>query len=276
MAARKRQEEPEEHENHERWLVTFADMMTLLFAFFVVLFAMSSVDAKKFEQFKAGMSNHSSEGAVSPVKEGGVGILQGGANIEKAALNLTQTVKNALAAAGNGTGTGKGNARADPLVTAQTTIENHLAAAGQAGAAAFRREDRGLVVTILTDDLLFDTGSSSLRPEGKAVLDTLAPVLRDLPNHVAIEGHTDSRPLHSSSKTNWELSTERSTSVLRYLLERHGLAPERVSASGYADQRPLAANDSDEHRALNRRVEVVVLTPSQPKAEAASSSNNHA
>jgi len=151
-------------------------------------------------------------------------------------------------------------AEADTLAHAQDEIQAALAGKGLGDAVRFRREARGLVVTVVTDDVLFDTGSADLRPRGRAVLDGMADALAALPNQIAVEGHTDDQPVLSGPyATNWELSTARATSVLRYLLDAHHFPAARLSAAGYADQRPLVPNDSDSHRAQNRRVEVVVL-----------------
>ena len=119
-----------------------------------------------------------------------------------------------------------------------------------------------VLAQIRTDDdpVLFDLGSADLRPEGRTVLDGMVDALLALPNHVAIEGHTDDRPIHSPVfVTNWELSTARATSVLRYLVTK-GMPGNRLAAAGYADQKPIAANDTEAHRAENRRVEVVILS----------------
>jgi chemotaxis protein MotB len=121
----------------------------------------------------------------------------------------------------------------------------------------FELDERGLVVTVVTDDVLFALGSATLRPAGNAVLDAIAPALKALPNQVTVEGHTDDLPLKGRG-SNWELSTERATSVLRYMLDRHAVPAGRLSAAGYADQRPLTPNISPAARSANRRVEVIV------------------
>ena len=134
-------------------------------------------------------------------------------------------------------------------------------ARGLADAVGFRFENRGLVVTIITDQVLFDESSADLQPVGIEILELVAEVLRATPNNISIEGHTDSRPISSGRyPSNWELSTARATSVLRHLTENTGFDPTRLSAAGYADTRPLASNDTPEGAARNRRVEVVVTS----------------
>ena len=122
------------------------------------------------------------------------------------------------------------------------------------------RNERGVVVTVMTDKMLFASGQADLRPEESGLLKTVAGAAKIVPqNPVRVEGHTDSLPIHTPRfPSNWELSTTRATTVLRYF-ESCGVAAGRLEASGYADQRPLGPNDSDENRAKNRRVEIVLL-----------------
>jgi chemotaxis protein MotB len=133
----------------------------------------------------------------------------------------------------------------------------------------YRLTPRGLVLNIVTDQVLFDLGRADLKPEGRLVLDGVANALKGIPNQIAIEGHTDDRPLNGGLPypTNWELSTGRATSVLRYFVEAHGIAAGRVSAAGYADQQPLVPNDNGFNQARNRRVEIVVLTSAEEAAD---------
>jgi len=149
----------------------------------------------------------------------------------------------------------------DELVALQQLVRERAEARGLAEAVGFRFENRGLVVTIITDQVLFDESRADLQPVGVEILELVAEVLRASPNNISIEGHTDSRPISSGRfPSNWELSTARATSVLRHLTENTGFDPTRLSAAGYADTRPLAANDTTEGAARNRRVEVVVTS----------------
>jgi chemotaxis protein MotB len=111
----------------------------------------------------------------------------------------------------------------------------------------------------VSDRVLFEPGQADLRSEGREVVDKLAAAIGRLPNKLTVEGHTDNVPISGRYASNWELSTARATTVLRELIERHGISPARLSAAGYADERPLATNDTAEGRAANRRVELVVL-----------------
>jgi chemotaxis protein MotB len=261
-ARRKREEEHEEHENHERWLVTYADMITLLMVLFIVLYAIGQTDLRKFEQLRKSLNNSFGGGKTSLV-QGSNGVLDGAGPKPIAAAEdiVASQAEQAQAALAEKQAAAKRKADEDTqLEAAQQQIEEQLKAIGLGDAVHFRREGRGLVVTVASDRVLFDSGSATLSPEGRVVLDGLVGPLLHLPNALAVEGHTDDRPVRGSFGSNWELSTARATSVLRYLLDAHHFPGERLSAAGYADQRPIVPNDSDAHRAENRRVELVVMS----------------
>jgi chemotaxis protein MotB len=247
-AGRRRRVHEEEHENSERWLVTYADMLTVLMALFIVMFALSVVDKAKFEQFAQGLNGDLGNGAS--LLEGGPGLQQAGdtpVDLQSAIAALDEKQSRQQAAA----------QEQDDLERAQQKILQALVAKHMQDKVRFKLDERGLVVTVVTDDVLFALGSATLRPQGNAVLDAIAPALKALPNQVTVEGHTDDLPI-SGRASNWELSTERATSVLRYLLDTHRVPPKRLSAAGYADQRPLTPNISAAARSANRRVEVIV------------------
>jgi chemotaxis protein MotB len=245
---RRRRGHEEEHENSERWLVTYADMLTVLMALFIVMFALSVVDKAKFEQFKEGLNGDLGNG--TSLLSGGPGLQQAGdtpIDLQAAITALEEKSSRSQAAA---------QERAD-LEQARQKILQALVARGMQDEVRFQLDERGLVVTVVTDDVLFTLGSATLRPRGTAVLDAIAPALQALPNQVTVEGHTDDLPMEGRG-SNWELSTARATSVLRYLLDSHAVPAGRLSAAGYADQRPLTPNTSAAARSANRRVEVIV------------------
>ena len=130
---------------------------------------------------------------------------------------------------------------------------------GLESAFSLENVERGVVIHF-TDRVLFDLGKAELKPEAKEVLQLVAQELKAWPNHIRVEGHTDNLPIRTAPyPSNWELSTARATEVLRYLIDVGGLAPERMSAAGYGEYRPIAPNDSEEGRAKNRRVDIVLL-----------------
>ena len=260
-AARRKKHHAEEHENEERWLITYADMITLLMVLFIVLFSISQVDLKKFETLRAGLAQ--SFGTATPVLEG-AGFLQGGVQPSGEGLNHVNPDEKSILEASRRSRAAA--AEQDALQGAREEIEQALGVAGFSNAVTYRLTPRGLVLQVVTDAVLFDLGRANLRSDGLAVLDGIAEALRPLPNLIAVEGHTDNRPIRGGTlfATNWELSTGRATAVLRYLVEQKGFPAPRLSAAGYADTRPLWPNDSAENQAKNRRVEIVVLSQIDP------------
>jgi chemotaxis protein MotB len=145
------------------------------------------------------------------------------------------------------------------LKAAEEALKAALAKAGVPKGATFRFDERGLVVTIATDKVLFDSGSADLRSQGRRILDALEPTLAKLPNRLSVDGHTNRVPISSSRfPSNWELSTARATGVLRYLAGT-GVPGDRMAATGYADTRPLLPRSNPRALVVNRRVEIVVL-----------------
>ncbi len=246
-----------EHVNHERWLVSYADFITLLFAFFVVMFAVSQVDSNKVGRFTESFSKAVGI-AVFPYS--GRGILPGiegvlaeprrqGTNDPPPEVNLEE-----LRAV---------------LISATSTDS------GMADIQVIRR--RNEFVLRLPETILFASGDDSVKEAAMRTLRTLASMLRTRPVDVRVEGHTDNRPIRTSRfRSNWELSTARATAVLVWMLEGEGLAPDRASAAGYGEFHPIAANDTDTGRALNRRVDVVVSIHANAPEEEEIADEHHA
>jgi len=237
--SRKAQEEAKK-ENHERWIVSYADMITLLLAAFVVLYAMSNPDVTRLERVR-----QSIEEAFSPnVLRGSFGaspIFEGGAG---GAIPTLSEI------------------RSQDLARLTEQLGEAARRLGAVSGIQIRSDEESITVS-LADNLLFDSGSADLRPGSQAVLSAVAAVLREMPNQLRIEGHTDNVPVNNPEyPTNWELSAARATAVARYLIEQEGIPPERISIAGFADSRPIADNSTPEGRALNRRADIVILYPS--------------
>ena len=254
-------EEHEEHVNHEAWVIPYADMLTLLMAMFLVLWAKSDSGSKEAAAVAAALRSQLT-GEI-PV-DGGQGVLgstgaaSGGSPVDFG-LNAGRSVRAELALQ-------KEEARQVQLIGEKKELEDikeqlqkELDAAGLGDKVAFREEERGLVVTIVSDQVLFTSGDATLMGPGRTILDGLAgPVIR-LNKPISIEGHTDSRPISTGRyPTNWELSTARATTVLRYLVDKWNFDPKLVTASGYGDTRPIGDNGSATGQAANRRVEIVI------------------
>ena len=266
----------EEHENHERWLITYADMITLLMVLFVVLFSIGQVDLAKFQALKHSLSNSLGGPAKpNPVVTGGAGVLTAGSQISGAVPSGTGSLGSPVPSDQALIALVRQKAAAEQatLNQAEKQIEQALTNKGLQDAVTFRQEVRGLVVTVVSDNVLYPVGSAVLQPEGRAVLDALAPALARLPNDISVEGHTDNQPIVGGGAypTNWELSTARATAVVRYLIDAHGLVPSRLAAAGYADTRPIVPNTSASNEGLNRRVEIVVLNQNATSNQTGSS-----
>ena len=232
--------EPEKPENHERWIVSYADMLTLLFALFVVLYATSDANPQKLQAVK-----YSIDQAFS------VGVLQGtnGASpIFDTGGGLTPSIDEIKSKNFEGLAKTLGSfAKANGLES-KITVTN----------------DVDSITISLADNLLFDSGSADLKPGAQDVLTQVASALVGLPNQLRIEGHTDNVPVNSPDfATNWELSGVRASRVLRFLALAGPLSPGRISFAGYADTRPVADNATSEGRALNRRADIVIIYPTK-------------
>lgn len=255
-----------EHANHERWLVSYADFITLLFAFFVVLFAASNSDQKKAGQvaqavqvaFKE-MSVFSPSGKVVPLYDNGglptdTKTVIGNAH---SAFDATQLV--ATGKPGEGSRAAIAEVKAQLETTLKEEMANHSVRLSQ--------DSRGLTVS-LAEAGFFDPGSAVMQSKALAVVDRIASTLRPLGYNLRVEGHTDNIPIHTAQfPSNWELSTARATFLLQYLISNSGIPPARLSAVGYGEYRPVAANNTAEGRAANRRVDLVVIGAAAEKLE---------
>jgi chemotaxis protein MotB len=223
------------------WLATYGDLVTLLLAFFVMLFAVSSVEAQKFEAFLTGLG-HFDNAAAAP------GIFDPAGTAAQYAVNPT---------IGNGTGTGTGTSVEAELERIEEQIIEAAEAAGVLGSLSIRPDARGVAAAIATDQVLFTSGSAELTSAGRGLLDGIAGVLARLPYNVTVEGHSDSVPLDRDGYSNWNLSTDRAVAVVHHFI-RQGMGSPRFAAAGFADQRPVDRADTAEARTKNRRVEIVI------------------
>ncbi|WP_370326991.1 flagellar motor protein MotB [Euzebya sp.] len=259
--AKHRCKEPDPPADTGRWLGTYGDMVTLLMAFFVMLFAVSDTNAKKFEAFVSGLAGPFDNPAVE------MGLVNGTRLEDTSAtpISLIAPQRNQsdpedpLVDELGETDTGAAGEAAEQLNAVEEQLEEALSDLEIPISADIRDDERGLVISISTDDVLFATGSAVLNPDGHTVLGEIAPVLLDAPNTVVIEGHTDDQPMNRGGYTNWNLSTDRAIAVLQHLGEVHGFPYDRISAAGYGEHRPLVPNDSPENRATNRRVEILIV-----------------
>ena len=264
----------EEHENHERWLVSYADMMTLLMVLFIVLFAISQVDQKKFAALKDGLAT--GLGATTNVVVSGGTSINQTSGVSPAAIDIGSPVtgspssvsgKSAQSTAGSAKDTlAAAKREAANLAAIEKKINDALRPKGLADSVRFKVTERGLVVALVSDDVFFANASADLRTKGRVVLRVIGPVLRNLPQHVAVEGHANHLALRSSAfPSNWELSAARAGSVVRYLQSDDGVSAKRLSATGYGSSRPLYPSDDKRSIRFNRRVDIVLVSD-QPSA----------
>lgn len=242
----------EEHENHERWLVSYADFITLLFAFFVVMYSISSVNEGKFrtvsESIKAALNPIVSPPATSTP-------FQVGANKQSTIVpNLTPSRDMAVRRLRQALKSLQSSVRIEPIQVTEPGDST--------------------IVLSLPELVLFESGAAVLRAEALPFLQALAEVLVELDRQIKVQGHTDNVPIRTAQfPSNWELSAIRAVMVVRVLGELYGVPMRSLSAVGYADSRPVTDNTTPENRAKNRRVEIVILerkpTPSPDRQEAA-------
>jgi chemotaxis protein MotB len=257
-----RRHKPAEHVNHERWLVSYADFITLLFAFFVVLYASSQVDKRKVGKLALSIQVAFQELGVFETSSTLIPLNDAEAipfskiqiveNAERTSdmTRFVQPMKGQLS-----------SSPSTPMKNIQAELEKALAQEIKGHTVEVKPRKEGLVVS-LREVGFYVSGSATLRPSSRSAMDRLAGVLQSRSESLRIEGHTDNVPIHNLHfESNWELSTARASDLIKVFVERYGFEPQRLSAAGYAEFRPVASNDTPEGRALNRRVDVVILNP---------------
>jgi chemotaxis protein MotB len=215
-----------------RWLLTYADMITLLLALFIILFAISTISSVKLQRLARQISGgFSSTSDINNPPNGGT------------------------------TGSEKGRTEEANMAEVKSHLDQYIAQQNLQQQVQTKTTKQGLVITLLSDKTYYDSGSAEMRPETKHLLDAVAGQLRHVRNSVLVQGNTDNVPIATASyPTNWELSAARATGVTRYLVEHDRISPTRIAFAGYGQFRPRVANDTDAHRTQNRRVDILILT----------------
>jgi chemotaxis protein MotB len=217
-------------------LLTYADLITLLLGLFIVLYAVSTIDAGKYHQV-AGVFEHLFGGKVVVAPTDQTNVL--------APLQLQAE-------------------RAELIKRIQTAVGSRQYGSG----VTVTKNERGITIHML-EKLLFASGAADVKTSAFGTLDSIASVIRTLPNDVRVEGHTDNVPITTKEfPSNWHLSVSRAVNTAFYLITRHGLNPDKIAVVGYSEFRPLVVNDSEENRAKNRRVDIVIIdTPEQQRSK---------
>jgi len=240
--------EEHEKENSERWLLTYSDLITLLMIFFVIMYAMSNVDAQKYE-----VLSQSLEGALQPTGLGGTGS---GGTASGGGIDVSQALAD-----------GESDKIDPELVAAAEEITKLIREKNLQDKVSVSIQERGVVVGLM-NTVLFDPGSMQIKPDAVPTLVAIGQIANGVHNYIRVEGNTDDVPMNTPQiPSNWELSVLRSTEVLKLMISQSGVAPDKISAVGYGEYRPSVPNTSVENRAKNRKVDIVILSDQLDKSE---------
>jgi chemotaxis protein MotB len=234
----KKHKKPEKEPNHERWLLTYSDLITLLMIFFVIMYAMSNVDIAKYQQMAQSF-----------------GVAMGGG---KSVIQVGTSVSDSSGALSPGASSGAKKEQ-QKLSNLKKVLDKYLNKNGLSGSVATEISERGLEVN-LTDTILFDSGKAEIKTKAIPKLVEIGRILNSLGNTIRIEGHTDNVPISNSKyPSNWDLSVARATTVTKLFISMVKVAPQKLSIVGNGEFRPRVANDTEAHRAQNRRVNIIIL-----------------
>lgn len=233
--SKKNKHKPHEEEGGEAWLLPYSDLMTLLLAVFIVLFAVSQVDAEKAQQMSDEFSGQMMTESYSTAKMSG----QGNAEAES---------------------TGGGKSELEQMEELKAELDAKLQTEHMSASVTTSIDSRGLVISF-SNTILFEPGSAEIKKENEGTLLEIADMITVMDNIIRIEGHTDNVPMNSDLyPSNWELSTARAVNVVRLITGHSNASPERLIAVGYGEYRPIADNSTEEGRAKNRRIDIIVLS----------------
>ncbi|WP_379147285.1 flagellar motor protein MotB [Paenibacillus sp. sgz500992] len=264
----RRKQHAEGRESNDRWMITYADLITLLLIFFVIMYAMSSLDVQKYKIVTGSLSETFRSG--NPVLEGGDGILESQQETE----NIGSTNNQDNGTGSEAAGTANAGETAQPPSSRELAFkEQEAKLASLMGVITKYVEDNNLgdqifvadkpqgIAITLSDRFLFDAGKAELKAPAFPALRQLSGLFRGIGASISIEGHTDNTPVSVGSRynDNWELSGARALSILRFFLDNEGLDPDTFQYAGYADTRPAADNTTLLGKQKNRRVELIVL-----------------
>ena len=243
----RRNKKKQEEQSGDGWLATYADTITLLLTFFILLYSMSSIDAGKMEQlseaFQTMMTGKEGDTILEyNLYDGDVPIIGGDSDTEE---SLEESE--------------------DEIEEMYNKLKEFIEENGLSDVIDITDTDRGVLIQ-LSDNVLFQSAKATLIEESKGVLNEISGLISKLPNRILVEGHTDTVPINTAQfPTNWELSVDRAVNVVRYFVEEKGLNPSRFTAAGYGEYQPIAPNDTATNMALNRRVNILILSEEDSK-----------
>lgn len=240
---RRNKDNEEQAPGSPAWMATYGDMITQILIFFVLLYSLSSIDAKKFDL------------AMLSLQES-LGILEGGRVL----------VEGDFLEAGD-VGELSASLKEEQEFKRLQSRLNEIIEENELDGVQISEDERGLTIRFV-EGVLFDLGKAYLKEDARVILDKIAPVLKTSHHHLRVEGHTDNLPIHTTEfPSNWELSATRAVNVVKYFVEKHNFSPYILSVAGYGEYRPIAPNDSEKHRSLNRRVDIIILRSEAENAE---------
>ncbi|MBM7646993.1 chemotaxis protein MotB [Scopulibacillus daqui] len=243
---KRRQKKNEQGENHERWMITYSDLITVLLVFIVVLYSMSQVQNQKFNALI---------NSLHTAFKGDAALDEATKSAQRSSFMMPEeTVKK------DNKYKKKEEENNQRLNKLYVKLDQFIKKNGLNSDITLKNLPKGVRITF-KDNILFDLGSASLKEQAKPVLHKVGQILKNVPNDISIEGHTDNTPIGSRSRfrSNWELSGARAQSVIEYLVQHDGLEKSRMQFVGYGEYKPIVKNDTPEHKAMNRRVNIVVL-----------------
>ena len=248
---KRRQDKPGKGGSLERWLLTYSDLITLLMIFFVVLYAISSINARKFQSMAISLaSTMGSSAAASVLTEGGASLAPGVSDSDLDEFDVDAMSQELL-----------------DLERIKNALQEYIDQHGLSGRVSVNMEERGVVVSF-QEVALFPLGSAELTSEAKETIGKVGMIIMEAPQYIRVEGHTDNLPINTTLfPSNWELSVGRAVSVVQELIHSLDFPPHRLSAIGYGEFRPRVPNDCDVNRQQNRRVDIVILRSSYEMAE---------
>lgn len=234
MPRRKRNKDDDNNSGSPAWMTIFGDLMTLLLVFFVLLYSFSVMDLQKFKGFMSALQNQ-------------LGVMESGQSLsENQVMNQGMQGQNFNPSRVN-------------LNQIKQDMQNYINKNNLEDNVHLEMSERGLVIR-MTGEILYDIGEAVIKPTGREVLNEIGSNVVGIRNNVKVEGHTDSLPINNSDyPSNWELSTARAVRVIKFFIDNIDINPSRLSAAGYSKYRPIKENVSPKNRAVNRRVEVVIL-----------------
>ncbi|GAA3801622.1 flagellar motor protein MotB [Nocardioides panacisoli] len=274
-------EEEEAHENHERWLVTYADMVTLLMVLFIIMFAMSTVDANKFASLKEGLASGFGKSVTilngaDPMRDD-TGATGGAAstydmlvqNLPASQQAATEKVLQSADQLRNQRSYEDAKAEVKKLLALWRKVQKALERRGLQDDVQASVDERGLILSLVSRHVIFQPNIATLTPRGEAVVDTVAPILAHLTEPLEIDGHTNQEPVKPKYyPTDWELSVARAVNVLHRLQEHDGLPAKRLRATGFGHTKPLIDPSKPGSQRINKRVDIVILSGAPAEARA--------